>query len=171
MNRIARKIALSAALVGALATVAPAASASAAATIAKCSNWKLVGNRYFQSCIDVTATQVSTYGLVSSAGTTAASDTGVGLISYDEGTNTLLGNKQGAVHVDNDTVRYEGYTAPAVAGRTIRSTVYVPGLIGTGTLVGTDGARFCEPILTGPIGPDGKRECIEEITVWASVTS
>ncbi|MFI6599467.1 hypothetical protein ACIBHX_24710 [Nonomuraea sp. NPDC050536] len=170
MHKIASRLAVGALLVGALAAVAPAASASAATTVTKCSNWKLVGNRYFQSCIDVSGTQVSTYGLVSSAGVTAPSDTGVGLISYNETASALLGNKQGTVHVDNNTVRFDGYTTVAATGQRIRSTVYVPGLIGTGTLVGTDGATFCEPILTGPAGPDGKRQCIEEITVWASVT-
>ncbi|MGV9303386.1 hypothetical protein ACWDLG_08450 [Nonomuraea sp. NPDC003727] len=172
-----RKIVIGAALAGVFAVAAPvAASASTTTTLTTCSAWKPVGNRYFQSCIDVTGTQVTTYGLVSSAGATAPSDTGVGLTSRDEnGGGGRLGRKEGTVHVDNNTVRFDGYTTTVTAGARVRSTVYVPGVIGTGTLVGTDGATFYDSDVpqgpSGPVGPGGYPTPTHQaqITTWVTV--
>ncbi|WP_157245011.1 hypothetical protein [Nonomuraea typhae] len=163
MNKIVST--LGALLIGTLAATAPAVSASASATVTKCSAWKPVGDRYLQSCVDVTGTQATTYGLVSS---TSTGDVPVGVLSHNGA--TPVGDTRGTVHVAGNTVRFDGHTTTATAGQTIRATLYVPGRIGTGTLAGTDGATYCEPTLTGPAGPDGKRQCIEQITVWATVT-
>jgi len=140
-------------------------------TVTHCSNWKLSGTRYLQACIDVTGTQVHTYGYVSSAGNTAPGDVIAALTGQLNSGGQVLGIQAGNVHVDNNTVLVDGATTTAPAGTSVRATLFLPGVIGTGTLYAPDGAVYVDPTVPpGPAGPDGRPAVIQQITVWSSVS-
>ena len=172
MNKKITGLAAGGALIAALASASPAsASTSTSSTTTTCSSWKLHADRYIQSCIDITGTQVRTYGFVSSAGTSAAHNTTAAITSRLEG-GAYLGTESSTVFNNNNTVRIEGATTTAAAGTNVRSTVYLPNTLGTGTLVGTDDATYIDPdVPIGPSGPPGTPPPVtEQITVWATVT-
>jgi hypothetical protein len=168
--RTTRKLAvIGAALIGVTVAAVPAHADSQ--TVTKCSNWKLSGTRYLQSCIDVTGTQVHTYGFVSAAGAGAPSDIDATMTGRLGTPGTRLDYQPSTVHIDNDTVLVDGTTTTAAAGTAVRATLFLPHVIGTGTLVGPDNATFFDPdVPFGPAGPSGQPSTLEQITVWASVT-
>ncbi|GAA1991175.1 hypothetical protein [Catenulispora subtropica] len=167
--RTTRKLAVvGAALLGAAVAAAPA---HADQTVTKCSNWKLSGTHYLQSCIDVTGTQVHTYGYVSAAGTTAPDDVDATMTGRLGSPGTRLAYQPSTVHLDADTVLVDGTTTTAAAGTPVRATLFLPHTLGTGTLVGPDNAVFLDPdVPSGPVGPGGQSSTLEQITVWATVT-
>ncbi|NUR30681.1 MAG: hypothetical protein HOV83_33325 [Catenulispora sp.] len=167
--RTTRKLAVvGAALLGATVAAAPVHADSS--TVTKCSAWKLSGARYLQSCVDVTGTSVRTYGYVSAAGVSAPSDVDATMTGRVGSPGTRLAYQPSTVHLDNNTVLVEGATATATPGTPVRATLFLPHTLGTGTLVGPDGATFLDPdVPSGPAGPGGQSSTLEQITVWASV--
>jgi hypothetical protein len=168
--RTTRKLAVvGAALLGATVAAAPAHADSQ--TVTTCSDWKLSGTRYLQSCLDVTGTQVHSYGFVSSAGTSAPSDVDATMTGRLGNPGTRLAYQPSTVHIDDDTVLVDGTTFTAPAGTPVRATLFLPRVFGTGTLVGPDGATFVDPdVPYGPAGPGDQPTILEQITVWATVT-
>ena len=164
--RIRTLTAIGGALLAAAAITAPV-HADIPATITHCSDWKPSGSLYIQSCVDITGTQAHTYGFVSSVGQSDVTATMTGQLSTCQ---QFLGYQTSTVHIDDDTVRVEGTTLTAQVGATVRATLFLPGVIGTGTPYGTDGALYVDPTVPrGPAGPGGNPAVVQQITTWGGV--
>ncbi|MEY9927436.1 hypothetical protein ABH926_002070 [Catenulispora sp. GP43] len=171
MNKGIKLLAAGILSVAPVAASAAAASAEANPTATTCSPWKLSGVRYIQACVDVTGTQVHTYGFVSTPGDTAYS-TNATITGRDETAGTFLGYQPSVgVPTQNSTVLVDGSTVTVPAGSRVHSTVFLPGVAGTGTLVGPDQAYYHDPdVPSGPQGVPGTPQTVtEQITAWATV--
>ena len=162
------------AVVPVAATVATAGAASADAnpTTTTCSGWKLSGVRYIEACVDVTGSQVHTYGYVSTPGDSTYS-TNASVTGRDETVGTFFGDQPSTdVPTQDSTVLVDGATVTVPAGSRVHATVFLPGVAGTGTLIGPDKAYFDDPdVPLGPQGAPGTPPSVtEQITVWARVT-
>ncbi|MBS2535325.1 hypothetical protein KGQ20_21405 [Catenulispora sp. NF23] len=169
---------LAAGILAAVPVVACAGAASASAlaganpTTTTCSGWKLSGVRYIEACVDVTGSQVHTYGYVSTPGDSAYS-TNASVTGCDETVGTFFGDQPSTdVPTQNSTVLLDGTTVTVPAGSRVHATVYLPGVAGTGTLIGPDKTYYDDPdVPSGPQGAPGTPPSVtEQITVWARVT-